>query len=712
MLVGSSRIGLCFLTTGILLVHGGAARAHDHAHPIVRSAQSGAWSSPETWQDGKLPGRGDVVQIRAGHAVTYDVVGDQPLRAVHVAGTLQFATDRDTRLDVGLLRIQPGEDCTEEGFDCTVHLDAPPPEGERPALLVGTQAEPIAAGHQALIRLVYFEGMNKESLPAIVCCGGRMDFHGAPLSHSWAKLGANVRAGDGRVSLLKPVSGWRVGDQVIVTTTAMVRMFPANAEWGDVRGPGKRRTPTAREYSQTEQRTITAIEGTRLTLDRPLEFDHRGEGEYRGEVANLSRNVVVESADPDGERGHTMYHLHSSGSIGYAEFRHLGKRDVLGRYSLHFHLAGDSMRGSSVVGASIHHSHNRWLTVHGTNYLVVRDCVGYDSVGHGFFLEDATEVFNVFDGNLAVQACRGKPLPKQVLPFDNNEGAGFWWGNSLNTFTRNVAVECDQYGFRFEMVKDETFDPILPVQQPDGSLKKVDVRTLPFIRFEDNEVHSQRRFGLNLGGIRGVSVFEQLAWKPGTSDEALVKGGHVGGVGPDLMHPFVIRNFRLWMTHWSFHGGTPSVLIDGLDVYSSNYGIWRSRIDAHEYRNLTMREVHSRAFYHPWGGEESVTVSYDENLEPTDDLPPATVITGVFPHPATGGLRVVGTTSDSGPVKEVLVNGFAATLTTPNYATWEAVVALTASGGRAIRAWGQDQAGNLEPRPHVVQMSDEVTGGE
>ena len=31
-----------------------------------------------------------------------------------------------------------------------------------------------------LIRLVYFEGMNKESCPAIVACGGRMEFHGAP----------------------------------------------------------------------------------------------------------------------------------------------------------------------------------------------------------------------------------------------------------------------------------------------------------------------------------------------------------------------------------------------------------------------------------------------------------------------------------------------------------------------------------------------------
>src|SRR5499425_1144512 len=149
-----------------------------------------------------------------------------------------------------------------------------------------------------------------------------------------------------------------------------------------------------------------------LTLDTPLQFQHLGDGLYRGEVANLSRNVIVESAEPARARGHTMYHRGSAGSISYAEFRHLGKEGVLGRYALHYHLAGDTMRGSSVIGASIWDAGNRWLTIHGTNFLVVRDCVGYRSVGHGFFMEDGTEVFNVLDRNLAVQAYNGKALPQ------------------------------------------------------------------------------------------------------------------------------------------------------------------------------------------------------------------------------------------------------------------------------------------------------------
>src|SRR5438552_11940194 len=115
----------------------------------------------------------------------------------------------------------------------------------------------------------------------------------------------------------------------------------------------------------TEERIIRAIDGTRLTLSAPLEHEHLGTGLYRGEIANLSRNVIVESAEPKKERGHTMYHRHSAGSISYAEFRHLGKEGVLGRYSLHYHLVGDTMRGSSFVGASIWDTANAWLPIHG-----------------------------------------------------------------------------------------------------------------------------------------------------------------------------------------------------------------------------------------------------------------------------------------------------------------------------------------------------------
>src|SRR5581483_3452028 len=168
----------------------------------------GAWSTPDTWEGGKVPGAGARVQVRNGHAVVYDVSSDQVIRSIHVAGTLSFAHDRDTRLDVGLIKIQAGDDADEDGFNCTAHLKEPDPQAPRPALAVGTAENPIPAGHTATIRLAAVEGLDKESCPAIVCCGGRLDLHGAPLSRTWLKLGATAKAGDSTVRLAEAVSGW------------------------------------------------------------------------------------------------------------------------------------------------------------------------------------------------------------------------------------------------------------------------------------------------------------------------------------------------------------------------------------------------------------------------------------------------------------------------------------------------------------------------
>ncbi len=415
---------------------------------------------------------------------------------------------------------------------------------------IGSQLEPIPARHTALIRLHSVEGLDKQSCPAIVCCGGRMDFHGAALSRTWVKLGASVKKGEATVMLNEAVTGWRAGDRVLITATK-----------GDHNGE-----------LQTEERTIKAIEGTKITLDQSLQYDHKGEGELRGEVANLSRNVVVESADPQGERGHTMYHRGSAGSISYAEFRHLGKKNVLGRYAIHFHLIGNTMRGSSVVGASIWDSHNRWLTIHGTNYLVVRDCVGYQSIGHGFFMEDGTEVFNVLDRCLAIQALRGKRLPHQVLPFDANDGAGFWWANSLNTFTRNVTCENEEYGYRFEATPSSGFDiTSLEVMQPDGSIRKTDVRTLPFVRFEDNEAHCDGLYGINLG--TGVNR-----------------------VGPDTSHPFILKNSKVWELHYAFRVMSPSVLCENMHIENTAYGVYHPHFQDHVYRNWKVYNVGAEPF--------------------------------------------------------------------------------------------------------------------
>jgi hypothetical protein len=672
--------------------------------PLVRSAKSGAWSAGGTWEGGRVPRAGDRVVIRAGHLVGYDAVSTDVIRLVQIAGTLEFARDRNTRLEAGLIVIAASEEPSEEGFDC--HAATPEmksiDETERPALLVGRPGFPITAEHTATIRLHYVAGMDKLSCPAVVCCGGRMEFHGAPLLQTWLKIRQTADAGATSIYVDEWPEGWKQGDQIIVTSTRRQR---------DGRGVGNAADFMA--GAQTEERSIVGLSprdfsgGISLRLDRPLAFSHFAQGNFRAEVANLTRNVVVESAAPDGVRGHTMYHRNSAGSIHYAEFRHLGKRDEKGRYSIHFHLAGETMRGSSVIGASIWDSHNRWITIHGTDALVVRDNVGYKSVGHGYFLENGTEINNILDHNLAALVLPGNPQKEQEVPFDQNRGAGFWWANCRNSFTRNVAVECAEYGYRFDVKKTADFDPIRPIRQPDGLATREDVRIQPFVRFEDNEAHTMKFFCLNLRGVtrpdRGLDFYSQNESLAREATEAMPLPGH----------PFWIRNFRCWEANWALHLGTTGVFVDGLDVFRSDVAIWRSIMDGSGFRGMTTKEMRVNDIHNPLSSgyvpsKGDVDRGYFRGLSSfRDDMPPVTVITSAVRE---GNLVVVkGSTADASELKRVTVNGRPARSTRGSFAEWE--IALDAPAGKPfeISAQSEDVRGHVEPRPHVVRLGSGQT---
>ncbi len=520
---------------------------------VVDSVTSGRWSEEAMWTGGKIPGAGDEVRIAAGHEVIYDVESAAVIRSVQVSGALVFSRDRNTELNVAVLRVGGGGGSGVEDVHDHDHTAPEMAHGDKPARFeVGTPDRPIPAGVTARIRLHYLEGLDKEEAPVLTCRpGGRMDFHGAPMARTWLDLGADAAGGDNSVTLSEAVEGWRVGDEVIVT----------GSERGFDQGDG--------EYT-TEQRKITGIDGATITLDVALAHPHSGAGQFRSEVANLSRNVIVESADPDGVRGHTMHHRHSAGSISYARFAHLGKEGVLGRYPIHFHQCRDSLRGESVVGVAIIDSANRWVTVHNTHYMVVRDCVGFGSVGHGFFLEDGTEVYNVFDRNLGVQAYDGRRLPEQALPFDPNDGAAFWWANGRNTLVRNTACENEHYGFRYDSQKRSNFDSNLNIRTQAGKGEKVDIRTLPIYRFEDNESHTEGLYSFAFAGTEGV--------------------------GPDQQHPHRIKGTVAWNTHYAFRAQLPTMQVEDTTIHRAVYGIYRPRFDHHVYTKLRISETNSEPF--------------------------------------------------------------------------------------------------------------------
>ncbi len=79
----TNRLTIC-LILGLLL--GPAARAEptpttDAETPtVLRSARSGPWSAPATWEGGKVPAAGSRVLIRTGHRVVYDMMTEDAAR--------------------------------------------------------------------------------------------------------------------------------------------------------------------------------------------------------------------------------------------------------------------------------------------------------------------------------------------------------------------------------------------------------------------------------------------------------------------------------------------------------------------------------------------------------------------------------------------------------------------------------------------------------
>jgi hypothetical protein len=700
-------LGLRMLASLVLLAGCFVSVAHAADPPLVRTKQSGNWSSPETWDGGKVPTTGDRVVIGADHSVLYDYDSRNVIRLVQVAGKLDFARDKNTRLEAGLILVTPSEVPSEEGFDC--HADPVELTGgrTRPTLLIGQPGAPILRDFTATIRLHYVEGMDKLSCPAIVNCAGRLEIHGAPMQKTWVKLKRPAAIGTESVAVMEAVEDWKPGDNIIVTGTLMQR---------DRRGSAG----GFLDNVQTEQRIVRSVGdrdftgGFPVRFDKPLLFNHYADGEFQGEVANLTRNVVIESADPDGVRGHTMYHQHSAGSVSYAEFRHLGKKNELGRYSLHFHLCGDTMRGSSVIGASIWDSHNRWITIHGTDAMVVRDCVGYKSIGHGYFLEDGSEINNILDHNLAAVVAPGNPLPKQVIPFDLNRGAGFWWANCQNSFTRNCAAECAEYGYRFDCKKTADFDPVRPIRQPDGSEVNQDTRIMPFVRFENNEAHSMRFFCLNLRGVvrpegGGLNLYDQNVTLAKEAAEAM----------PDPRHPFWIRDFKAWEANWSVHLGTTGVFIDGLNSFRNDVAIWRSIMDRSGYRRMVSKEMRVNDIHNPLslgmieeqvselsdpqtGGRERRGGSFRGISSFSDDMPPTTVITRAI---RTGNMVYVqGSVADTSDIKYVKVNDRPARSLRDSFAEWEIALEAPADQPFSLSAMSEDVGGHIEQAPHVVAL--------
>jgi cell surface hyaluronidase len=448
------------------------------------------WSDPATW-GGTLPSEGSVVNIDSGSKVLLDVSPPR-LDGLQIDGKLTFAR-RDLELKSDWI---------------VVHGN----------MQVGTRQEPFK--QDAVITLTgtnTSQNIMDMGTKMLGVMGGSIDMHGRKRP-GWTQLGRTASKGD-RTIKLKRRMPWHRGDRIVIAST---------------------------DYAagHAEQRTVSNVEGRRLTLDAPLNWQHWGRLQKfggkvldeRAEVGLLSRNVVVRGDDAstnNGFGGHMMVMDGGRARISNIELARMGQKKRLRRYPVHFHMDGGAP-DSYIKNSSIHHTYNRCVTIHGTRRLRVQDNVCYDHLGHGFFLEDGAETDNVITGNLGILT---REVEDGLLPSDERP-ATFWITNPDNVVSGNHAAGSERHGFWYALPEHPT--------GPSRTTKIWPQRT-PLKVFKNNVAHSNGDTGLFVDhgpdedGDTDSATWYQPVQNPANEDSAPVVARFKG------LTAFMNRNRGVWL---------------------------------------------------------------------------------------------------------------------------------------------------------------------
>lgn len=338
-----------------------------------------------------------------------------------------------------------------------------------------------------------------------VMAGGKVVFNGDTRKAGWVKLNQTAQAGDNFIIVssngLQPAKHTQTATRI--KTTSINKIKPKRkrvSRASRVRRVRSRRGrrpqsvrraapyiprqkfyvgdkiaigPTGFDYAEAESFTITSIDPenpNKLYLDGTIQHMHWGERktyqsqsmgnitlDERAEVANLTRNIVIQADEEDGAisegsgtndqiGGHVIVFAQGQAFINGVEFYKMGQAGIMARYPFHWHVVGDAP-GQYIKNSSIHHSFQRCITVHRTNKTLVQNNVCYDFKGHGYFLEDGNEIENRIIKNLAIMA-KAPSSNKLLLASDdinNSEGqgrfpsvSGMWISNPDNYVVHNV----------------------------------------------------------------------------------------------------------------------------------------------------------------------------------------------------------------------------------------------------------------------------------
>ncbi len=423
------------------------------------------WSDPATW-GGVVPADGAKVIIARGKTVVVDV--DVRPGSVEIAGTLLCGAN-DSSITTASILVTGTFACGSEAAPMSNRFVVTM-TGERPT-------DPTI-------------GMGTKVIAAMGT--GTIEMHGKPRT-SWVRISGNAPAG-ARTLVLDRATDWRRGDRIVIASTDF-------------------------DMNQAEERAVASVVGTTVTLDRPLMFLHWGTTqtvtngtrtwklEERAEVALLDHPIVFRGDDASVASGYGAHLMMMAGTtlhLDNVELTRMGQRDVLARYPIHWHLAGN-IAGQYVKGSSVHHTYNRCITVHGADNGLLQSNVCYDNPGHAIFLEDGVERGNVIEDNLGLVTRR----PAKGLRVSDTARRGpdalgpatFWIGNPDNHVRRNVSAGSDGSGFWYGVAA-----------APGGPSAgvKINPSTTPLTEFKSNVAHSTGGMAIVIGAPKDDGETQHL----------------------------------------------------------------------------------------------------------------------------------------------------------------------------------------------------------
>jgi hypothetical protein len=334
-----------------------------------------------------------------------------------------------------------------------------------------------------------------------------MEFNGKRKA-SWSNLAENAEVNATQIKVAHANANWAVGDEIMIC--------PSRLNWNE----GEKRIISE---------VIPMADGIVYKFETGLSFPHIGQSknyrrptdgktwraDMRAEVGMLSKSIRIEgdaSSENNQHGGHVMIMMNGQAFIDGVEFFRMGQKSILGRYPFHWHLLQEKGAGQYFKNNSVHRAYNRAITIHGTESTLVENNFCYDHIGHGLFLEDGSERFNIIRGNVMLLTKR--PVAgEQVTPSDNEANevqnrtpASYWITNPNNTFENNVAAGTQGTGFWFAL-------PRSPMGPSDtiARFRGMQPYKEPLIKFSGNKAHSC---------ANGFDIFDQL-----TAGHALIRNG-------------------------------------------------------------------------------------------------------------------------------------------------------------------------------------------